>query len=153
MSRAEERYEDLIQAGLAYFTPDQPTKEAKDGLNRAINDESNLVCSLIARYVLYCDKTALGRRQRLSNMGFDRSHPMPSFGLDQWALTIVAVMALTVVIMTQTPGTQPIGAGKVLSIATTFAISIGFAVMGSILVAQRFIERRENGEFGIPSFC
>jgi hypothetical protein len=151
--RAEEGYEDLMQAGLEYFGSDHPAKEAKNGLSRTIADESNLICALIARYVLYCDRTALGRRLRLSNMGFDRSHPMPSFGLDKWAMTIVAVMALTALIMTQTPGAKPIGSGAVLSIAITFALSIGFAVMGSILVAQRFIERRENSGSAFPPFA
>ena len=79
-ARAEERFEELIQAGLAYFTSEAPTKMAKDGLSRAIADESNLVCTLIARYVLYCDRTALGRRQRLSHMGFDRFHRCPVSG-------------------------------------------------------------------------
>jgi hypothetical protein len=144
VTRAEERYEELMQAAVGYFTSAYPTKEVNDGLNRAATDLSNLVCSLIARYVLYCDKTALGRRQRLSNMGFDASHPMPSFGPDKWAMTIAAVMLLSIAVMTLTPGTQPIGGAKVLTIAVTFALSIGFAVMGSILVAQRFIERREN---------
>jgi hypothetical protein len=151
--RAEEGYEELMQAGLEYFGSDHPTKEAKNGLSRTIADESNLICSLIARYVLYCDRTAVGRRHRLANMGFDPSHPMPSFGLDKWAMTIVAVMALSAIIMTMTPGAKSIGSGAVLSIATTFAISIGFAVMGSILVAQRFIERRENSGSAFPPFA
>jgi hypothetical protein len=155
-TRAEERYEELIQAGIAYFASkqsgSQPTKEA-NGLSRAITDESNLICSLIARYVLFCDKTAVGRRQRLSNMGFDPSHPMPSFGIDKWAMTIAAVMLLTVIIMTMTPGAKPIAGGMVLSIAITFAVSIGFAVMGSILVAQRFIERLENSGSAFPPFA
>jgi hypothetical protein len=150
---AEERYDELIQAALAYFASKQATKEAKDVLSRAITDESNLICSLIARYVLYCDKTAVGRRQRLSNMGFDPSRPMPSFGLDKWAMMIVTVMLLTVLIMTLMPGAKPIGGGAVLSIAITFAVSIGFAVMGSILVAQRFIERRENSGSAFPPFA
>ena len=151
--RAEEGYEELMQAGLQYFGSDHPPKEAKNGLGRTIADESNLICSLIARYVLYCDKTAVGRRRRLANMGFDPSHPMPSFGLDKWAMTIVTVMALSALIMTMTPGAKGIGSGAVLSIATTFAISIGFAVMGSILVAQRFIERRENNGSAFPPFA
>jgi hypothetical protein len=152
-TRAEERYEELIQAGLAYFTSEQPTRLAKEGLSRAIADESNLVCALIARYVLYCDKTAVGRRQRLSNMGFDRSHPMPHFGLDKWAMTIVAVMLLSVLVMTMMPGTRAIDGSKILSIAITFSITIGFAVMGSVVVAQRFIERRENDGSGFPPFA
>jgi hypothetical protein len=151
--RAEEGYEELMQAGLEYFGSNHPSKEAKTGLSRTIADESNLICSLIARYVLYCDRTAVGRRHRLANMGFDPSHPMPSFGLDKWAMTIVAVMALSALIMTMTPGAKSIGSGAVLSIATTFAISIGFAVMGSILVAQRFIERRENSGSAFPPFA
>ncbi len=45
---------------------------------------SNLTCSLIARYVLSCDVTKGGRRQRLSGMGFDATKVIPSFGRDQW---------------------------------------------------------------------
>ena len=151
--RAEEGYDELMQAGLEYFGSDHPAKEAKNGLSRTIADKSNLICSLIARYVLYCDKTAVGRRHRLANMGFDPSHPMHSFGLDKWAMTIVAVMALSALIMTMTPGVKPIDSGAVLTISATFAISIGFAVMGSILVAQRFIERRENSKSAFPPFA
>jgi hypothetical protein len=150
VTRAEERYEELMQAAVGYFTSAYPTKEATDGLSRATTDLSNLVCSLIARYVLYCDKTAVGRRQRLSNMGFDTSHPMPSFGPDKWAMTFAAVMLLSIAVMTLTPGTRPIAGAQVLTIAVTFALSIGFAVMGSILVAQRFIERRENSKSVFP---
>jgi hypothetical protein len=151
--RSEEGYEELMRAALDYFASAHPTKEAKDGLSRAATDVSNLVCSLIARYVLYCDKTALGRRQRLSNMGFDASRPVPSFGLDQWAMTVLAVMLLSVAVMTLTPGRLPIAATKVLSIAITFALSIGCAVMGAILVAQRFIERRANNGSVFPPFA
>lgn len=153
MARAEERYEELMRAAVAYFPSQHPTKQAEDGLGRATTDLSNLVCSVIARYVLYCDRTALGRRQRLSNMGFDASHPMPSFGPDKWAMTIVTIMFMSIAIMTLTPGRQPIAGSKVLIIAVTFAFSIGFAVMGSILVAQRFIERRENGKSSFPPFA
>ncbi len=151
-ARAEERFEELIQAGLAYFTSEAPTKMAKDALSRAIADEFNLVCALIARYVLYCDRTALGRRQRLSNMGFDRSHPMPSFGLDKWAMTIVAVILMSVLVMTMT-GAKAVDSGKILMIAITFSITIGFAVMGAVVVAQRFIERRENDGPAFPPFA
>ncbi len=149
-SRAQDRYDELVQLGMTYFSSSEPTKDDKDTLNRAITDVSNLVCSLIARFVLYCDRTGFGRRQRISNMGFDTTHPMPSFGLDQWAVTILAVMGLSIAIMTLMPGTKPIGGTQVLSIAITFALSIGFAVMGSILVAQRFIERRENTGVSFP---
>lgn len=151
VSRADERYEELMQAALAYFASPQPDKTEKDDLNRAIADLSNLVCSLIARYVLYCDKTALGRGQRLSNMGFDVSRPsIHSFGLDHWALIIVATMALCAGIMTLTPGTKPLAGTQVLSIAITFSLSMGLAVLGSIVVAQRFVERQENNKSAFP---
>jgi hypothetical protein len=65
-------------------------------------------------------------------------------------MTIVAVMLLSIAVMTLTPGTQPIAGTKVLTIAVTFALSIGFAVMGAILVAQRFIERQENSKSVFP---
>jgi hypothetical protein len=150
VGRAEQRYEELIQAAFVYFTSQHPTREAREGVSRATTDLSNLVCSLIARYVLYCDKTALTRRQRLNNMGFDTSSPMPSFGLDKWAMTIVAVMLMSVAIMNLTPGRLPITHAQVLTVAITFALSIGFAVMGAVLVAERFIERRENSKSMFP---
>jgi hypothetical protein len=74
-SRAYARYEEMIRESLAYFT--SPTKELKEALSKTITELSNLVCSLIARYALYCDVTRRGRRQRLSSMGFDATHPMP----------------------------------------------------------------------------
>ena len=67
---AEECYEELIQASVAYFSSKPPTKQAKDRLSRFITVESNLVCNLIARYVLYCNVTRRGRYQQLSEMGF-----------------------------------------------------------------------------------
>jgi hypothetical protein len=70
-TRAEEGYEELMQAGLEYFGSGRPTKEAKDRLSRRIADESNLICSLIARYVLYSNVTRRGRYQQLSDMGFN----------------------------------------------------------------------------------
>lgn len=149
-ARASARYEELIQAGLAYFTSPHPTRELKEALNRTVTEVSNLVCSLIARYVLYCDVTRSGRRQRLSTMGFDASHPMPSFGRDQWATTILAVIVLSVCMMALMPGTRPLPATKILTIAVTFGMSIGFAVLGAILVAQRFIERHEGETTAYP---
>jgi hypothetical protein len=62
-------------------------------------------------------------------------------------------MLLSILIMTTTPGAQPIDGDKILVIAITFAISIGFSVMGSILVAQRFIERQENDKSMFPPFA
>jgi hypothetical protein len=39
---------------------------------------------------------------------------------------------------------------KVLTIAITFGVSIGFAVLGAIVVAQRFIERHEGDRQAFP---
>jgi hypothetical protein len=99
--------------------------------------------------VLFCERTHNGRLQRLANMGFD-ARPTPSFGPDQWATTILLVILLGVGMMVLMPGTQPVGLGKVLTIATTFGVSIGFAVLGAIVVAQRFIERHDGDRSAFP---
>ena len=93
-----------------------------------------------------------GRRQRLSSMGFDVAHPTPTFGLDQWAATILAVVILSIVTMVLMPGTKHLGAPKTLTIAITYAVSIGFAVMAAVVVAQRFIERHEGEKPAYPPF-
>ncbi|MCA1458778.1 hypothetical protein I6F35_37405 [Bradyrhizobium sp. BRP22] len=148
-ARADTRYEELMHTGLAFFTSSQPTRELKEALNCNIVEISNLTCSLVARYVLFCDRTHNGRLQRLAGMGFD-ARPTPTFGPDQWATTILFVILLSVGMMILMPGTRPIEAGKVLTIAITFGISIGFAVLGAIVVAQRFIERHEGGGPAFP---
>jgi hypothetical protein len=43
-----------------------------------------------------------------------------------------------------------LGAGRVLIIAITFGVSIGFAVLGAIVVAQRFIARHEGERSAFP---
>ena len=151
-NRANARYEEMIRENLAYFTSAHPTKELEETLSRTILELSYLVCSLIARYVLYCDVTRRGRRQRLSSMGFDATDPIPTFGLDQWAATILAAVILSIVMMAFMPGTKYLGASKTLTIAITFAVSIGFAVMAAIVVAQRFIERHEGEKPAYPPF-
>jgi hypothetical protein len=152
-NRAHARYEEMIRESLTYFTSADPTKELEEALNKTITELSNLVCSLIARYVLYCDVTRRGRRQRLSSMGFDATHPIPTFGLDQWAATILAVVILSIGMMVLMPGMNHLGAPKILTIAITFAVSIGFAVMAAVVVAQRFIERHEGEKPGYPPFA
>jgi hypothetical protein len=149
-SRADARYEELMQRALAYFTSPHPTKELKDALERDIMELSSLVCSLIARFVLYCEVTRAGRRERLSVMGFDRTHSLPRFGRDQWVTTILAVIFLSIGMMAFMPGTRSIGTSQILVIAITFGISIGFAVLGAILVAQRFIERHQGEQQAFP---
>ena len=111
--RANARYEEMIRESLAYFTSAHPTEELKEALSKTITELSNLVCSLIARYVLYCDVTRRGRRQRLRSMGFDAKHRVPDFGLNQWAATILAVVILSIVMMVLMPGTRPAAATKI----------------------------------------
>ena len=142
-ARADARYEELMHTGLAFFTSRQPTRELKEALNCNIIEVSNSTCSLVARYVLFCERTHNGRLQRLAGMGFD-TRPTPTFGPDQWATTILLVILMSVGMMVFMPGTRPIEVGKVLTTAITFGVSIGFAVLGAIVVAQRFIERHEG---------
>ncbi len=40
-SRAQDRYDELVQLGMTYFSSSEPTKDDKDTLNRAITDVSN----------------------------------------------------------------------------------------------------------------
>jgi hypothetical protein len=47
-------------------------------------------------------------------------------------------------IMASTLGTLPLPAGQILMISITFGLSIGCAVMGAVVVAQRF--RSAEGE-------
>jgi hypothetical protein len=151
-ARADARYEDLMHTGLAFFTSAQPTRELKEALNCSIAEVSNLTCNLIARYVLFCEMTHNGRLQRLKDMGFD-AHPTPRFGPDKWAATIVFSIFLAIGMMMFMPGTRPIGMGKALPIAITFGVSMGFAVLGAIVVAQRFIERHEGDKTVFPPFA
>jgi hypothetical protein len=147
--RAGARYEDLMRTGLAFFTSSQPTPELKEALNCNITDVSSLTCSLVARYVLFCELTHNGRLQRLADMGFS-ARPTPRFGPDKWAATILLVVLLGVGMMMYMPGTRQIEMGKALVIAITFGVSIGFAVLGAIVVAQRFIERHEGDGTAFP---
>jgi hypothetical protein len=149
-NRANARYEEMISESLAYFTSAHPTKELEGALSKTITELTYLVCGLMARYVLYCDVTQRGRRQRLSSIGFDVT--IRTFGLDQWAATILAVVILSIVMMVLMPGTRYLGASKTLTIAITFAVSIGFAVMAAVVVAQRFIERHEGEKPAYPPF-
>ncbi|WP_051334247.1 hypothetical protein [Bradyrhizobium sp. Ai1a-2] len=148
-ARADARYEDLMHTGLAFFTSLQPTRELKEALNCNIAEVSNLTCSLVARYVLFCEMTHNGRLERLKDMGFD-AHPTPRFGPDKWVATILFVILLSVGMMMFMPGTRPIGMGKALIIAITFGVSMGFAVLGAIVVAQRFIERHQGDKTAFP---
>ena len=150
-ARVDARYEELMQAACAYFATPRPAKELREALNRSITEVSQLTCSLIARYVLYSNTTKGKRRQRLARMGFDARRTMTiRFGLDQWVATILAVIVFSAGIMAFMPGTLPQSPGKILTISITFGLSIGCAVMGAVVVAQRFMERHEGETFPYP---
>src|SRR5262249_20044624 len=115
-----------------------------------IAELSNLVCSLIARFVLYCEVSNIGRRHRLSGMGFDATHPTLTFGANQWATTILGVIVLSIGMMVFIPGVSSVPPSKILVIAITFGLSIGFAVLGAVVVAHRFVERQEEERSVFP---
>jgi hypothetical protein len=144
-ARADGRYKELMHISLVYFTSPDQARELEDTLNSTIMEVSSLICSLIARYVLCCGLTRGGRPHRLSSMGFDAS--LPRFGQDEWVMTVFAVVLLGILMMTLMPGTRPIPPGQILAIAITFGVSFGLAVVGAVVVAQRFIERHQ-GEHG-----
>ena len=146
--RLATRYEELMEAGLAYFTAAHPAKELKQALNRSISEVTLLTCSLIARYVLCSNATETKRRQRLSAMGFDATGAIWTFGADQWVSTILGVIVLSAAMMAFMPGTLPLSASDILRISIMFGLSIGFAVIGGVWVAQRFLER-QHGETSV----
>ena len=146
--RLAARYDELMEAGLAYFTAANPAKELKQALNRSIGEVTLLTCSLIARYVLCSNATESKRRQRLSAMGFDATGAIWTFGADQWVSTILGVIVLSAVMMAFTPGMLPLSADHILRISVMFGLSIGFAVIGGVWVAQRFLER-QHGETSV----
>ena len=146
--RLAARYDELMEAGLAYFTAANPAKELKQALNRSIGEVTLLTCSLIARYVLRSNATESKRRQRLSAMGFDATGAIWTFGADQWVSTILGVIVLSAAMMAFMPGTLPLSADHILRISVMFGLSIGFAVIGGVWVAQRFLER-QHGETSV----
>jgi hypothetical protein len=147
-ARTDAGYGEMMQRGAAYFMLSQPNRELSEALSYNITEVSNLICSLIARFVLCCEVSESGRRQRITAMYFDA--PPGGFGPDHWAATIILVIVLSVVMMVATPGTVPLAAGKILTIAITFGISIGFAVSGAVIVAQRFVERHGGAKPTFP---
>jgi hypothetical protein len=149
VERASARYDELIQAGRAYFVTPQPSRELELALSRSIGEVALLSCSLIARYVLSSNATESKRRQRLSAMGFDASGII-AFGADQWVITILAVTALSACMMAFMPGTQPLSHGVIFGISIVFGLSIGFAVIGAVWVARRFMERHQGEVIADP---
>ena len=138
---AAARYEELMQAGRAYFATAHPSKELQEALNHSVNEITQLTCNLIARYVLYSNATKSKRLRRLSTMGFDASGAIWSFGADQWVTTIFAVIVLSAGMMAFMPGMLRFTGGEILMISIPFGLSIGAAVIAAVWVGQRSLHR------------
>jgi hypothetical protein len=115
----------------------------EDTLRKVTQQTSNLVCSLIARFVLFQDKTLTQRRNRLLSMGFDHYDPLPAFGVTRWAVTMLIVGIITMAIVRFTPRAMPIDFTEAFLRVVVFAIQIGISIAAGTFVAQRFIRRRE----------
>jgi hypothetical protein len=87
-------YGSLMENGLACFTSSRPTRQMEEALKKNIQDLSQMVCRLIARYVLYLDVTESQRRKRLSTMGLNPRDHSPAFGRDQWVASILSLIIL-----------------------------------------------------------
>lgn len=140
-------YASLLENGLAYFTSKKPTRQMEEVLKRSIDELSQVVCSLIARFVLYQEMTANQRRRRLSSMGLNARDHGPVVGRDQWIASILAITILFLFMSVVVPGRQPFS--QLFMYSVMMAIQLGIAVIAGTIVAQRFIQRNEGagGQF------
>ncbi len=141
-------YDNLMENGLAFFTSSKPTRQMEEALKKNIQDLSQVVCRLIARYVLYLDLTENQRRKRLSGMGLNPRDHSPAFGRDQWVASIFAVIILFLFMSITLPGRQPFSQAFMYSVL--MAIQLGMAVIAGTVVAQRFIRRQEDNAWQFP---
>jgi hypothetical protein len=136
-------YEAMMEDALAFFSSNKRTRQMKEPLKRSMHDLSYVVCSLIARYVLFQNVTASRRRRRLSSMGFNAQEHLPAFGRDQWAASILAIIVLFSFLSVVVPGHQPFPVAFLYSVL--MSVQLGIALVAGTMVAQRFI-RRDEGE-------
>jgi hypothetical protein len=142
-NQATSLYQIVIENGLACFTSSKPTRQMEEALKRSIHDLAYVVCSLIARYVLFQNVTSSQRRRRLSTMGFNARDHQPAFGANQWVASILTVIILFSFFSIVMPGQQPFHRAFLISVLV--AVQLGIALIGGTVVAQRFI-RRDEGE-------
>jgi hypothetical protein len=142
IDQANKLYDTLMEHGLSYFGSAKPTRSMEDQLKRGIHELSYIVCSLIARYVLFQNVTASQRRRRLSSMGFNARDYHPAFGRDQWVAAILAIIVLFSFLSIAVPGQQPFRYAFLYSVL--MSVQLGIALIGGTMVAQRFI-RRDDG--------
>ena len=133
-----------MEIGLAYFTTARPIRQLEDSLRRTAQETSTFVCRLIARYVLFQEKTPTQRRKRLSTIGFDSQEHLPAFGIDQWVSSILAITIITFIVIVVMPRRTSIDGGAAFLGATLFAIQIGLSIVAGTFVARRFLQRDEG---------
>jgi hypothetical protein len=141
-------YDSLMENGLAYFTSSKPTRQMEEALKKNIQDLSQMVCRLIARYVLYLDVTESQRRKRLSTMGLNPRDHSPAFGRDQWVASILSVIILFLFMSIILPSQQSFSQTFMYSVL--MAVQLGMAVIAGTVVAQRFIRRHEENVWQFP---
>jgi hypothetical protein len=148
VAQATSLYGTAMEIGVAYFTSSKPTRQMEDALRRSVSELSVVVCSLIARYVLVQDLTAINRQKRLSSMGFKAYEHLPGFGRDQWVASMLGIVLLLAAMSAIFPSRQSFG--QSLMYILMMAIQLGMALAGGTLVAQRFIRRDEGNGLRFP---
>jgi hypothetical protein len=141
-------YDSLMENGLACFTSSKPTRQMEEALKKNIQDLSQMVCRLIARYVLYLEVTESKRRKRLSTMGLNPRDHSPAFGRDQWVASILSVIILFLFMSIVLPSQQSFSQTFMYSVL--MAVQLGMAVIAGTVVAQRFIRRHEENAWQFP---
>jgi hypothetical protein len=149
IGHAAASYEALFEGAMHYYTSKHPTRDAMKLLESNIADFESLTCGLVARYVLFQEKTAGQRMRRLERLGFTLDGPGASLESDKWVAAVLATTLLTFVVMAFTPQLRPMPVTQAAVVALTFALQVGLAVIGGALVARRFLQLSE-GHGGFP---
>ena len=148
VEQSNKLYETMLEHGLTYFSSSARPQKLKALLKRSIHDLSYVVCSLIARHVLFQNVTASQRRRRLSSMGFDAHDHMPAFGRDQWVASILSVIVLFTAFSVLLPAHQPFRVAFLYSVL--ISVQLGIALTAATMVAQRFIRNSEGESARFP---
>ncbi len=151
VSVANAGYHSMLELAVDVFSSKKPKSGKLKLLKEQLNDLSNIICQMIAHYILAQDAMSSGRRRRMWKMGFDAHDYLPAFGRDQAVAAILAMAILFILVSIVLPtGLQ---FSKVLSIGIIVAIQNGLAAIAGALVAQRFIRGDEgNGKLRFPPF-
>jgi hypothetical protein len=149
VGHAASSYEALLESAVQHYRSKNPTRDSQKSLEGKIADFESLTCGLVARYVLYQEKTASQRMRRLERLGFTLDDPGASLGGDKWVASVLATTFLTFIVMICTPQLRPMPIGQAAIVALTFALQVGLGVIGGAIVARRFL-RWSEGRGGFP---